>query len=114
MSLEEAEKAIPAVVRMFSGCEDKQTSKAFSGALRMLFELSAHHLSHSVALSVSLTYSLTFLKVLMVRLKLIPYLLKQEIYHLSMCNSITNLNFLQSPMLVVFAFRTQQDVLEEP
>ena len=26
MSLEEAEAAIPAVVRMFSGCEDKQTS----------------------------------------------------------------------------------------
>jgi hypothetical protein len=26
MSLEDAEKAIPAVVRMFSGCEDKQTS----------------------------------------------------------------------------------------
>jgi len=26
MSLEQAEKAIPAVVRMFSGCEDKQTS----------------------------------------------------------------------------------------
>jgi hypothetical protein len=26
MSLEEAERAIPAVVRMISGCEDKQTS----------------------------------------------------------------------------------------
>lgn len=26
MSLEQAQKAIPAVVRMFSGCEDKQTS----------------------------------------------------------------------------------------
>lgn len=34
MSLEEAEKAIPAVVRMFSGCEDKQTSAdgTFRGA----------------------------------------------------------------------------------
>jgi hypothetical protein len=26
MSLEDAERAIPATVRMFSGCEDKQTS----------------------------------------------------------------------------------------
>jgi hypothetical protein len=38
MSLEQAKAAIPAVVRMFSGCEDKQTSAdgTFSRLLRRL------------------------------------------------------------------------------